>query len=1064
MSKVKSLGKPLMLLALLCLFPLTMMAQSLVRGTVNDESGEPVIGASVKVAGTNTGAITDVNGKFSVNAASNAQLIISYVGYVTQRVNVGSRQNINVTLAEDVNALDDLVVIGYGVQKKSDLTGSVASVNSDDIKDLSTTDAAAALQGKVSGVSILMNGAPGEGADIRVRGYSSNGGNISPLYIVDGLQVDNIQYLDPQMIESIEILKDAASAAIYGARAGNGVVLITTKAGNDNRANISYTGRATLQNYTRRPVMNRTDFLKYMALEYDQADVNKKLADFDYKHPYYDNGVIDQDWIDAYIEPTWSSQHTVSVSGGNKNGHYLTSLNYVHHNGVVRGDKDVYERLTAQINADYQITKWLQVGSNTSLEKWKTKSVSQRGYGSSFEQMLQMDPLTPVYWTTPEEMSLSVKTVYDALQNGTADQNYRLFRDEKGWFANSKYSDMEGSPLAKRDATDGYNNGFNVRGTLFANLTPLKGLTITSRLGYRLRYNVQHSYSDPFWIGDRGNTTTYTISANAGTGWYYQWENFANYLFNIGKHNIGAMIGMSYRETNSDNVNTQSTGADILKSYEENFRYMDYVKDDAPKTFGNAPSKSAELAYFGRLTYNYDDRYFFQFNMRADAFDSSKLPKDNRWGYFPSVSAGWTISNEKFFKEAVNSDVISFLKLRASWGRNGNISVLNGYPYTAPISKGSSWYQYNVETIGSTFGSAPDKLANPDLTWETSEQIDLGLDARFLSNRLSLGIDYYDKRTKDLLFNLTVPSELGFTSAVTNGGDVLNRGFEVEVGWRDRIGDFSYGINANFTTLKNEVLSLAKGATPEYKTDASSTNYKIRTVFEEGHSIWHLDGFTYDGIYDQDVYAVDDKGNTLMDKDGNKIIKHAKGDPIIRDLNNDGDITTDDMTDIGRTIPSYTWGISFTAAWKGFDFLLNGYGQGGNKIVPVLHRAGYKNGLQYYLDEARTPDNPGGSIPNPKNILGPDDPFWSSTGNMFNGDFFRIKQLQLGYTIPSKITKKAAISNLRVYVSLDDFFTITSYPGLDPETASTNNTTGAGLDWGSYPTMKKLVLGVNLSF
>jgi len=1056
MWNFKSLQKPLVFLFLLCLFPLGTMAQSIIKGTVKDEGGEAIIGASVQVQGTRTGAITDVNGAFSVEAGSNATLVVSYVGYTTETVKVAGRNNINITLQEDVTALNDVVVIGYGVQKKSDLTGAVASVKADALEALSTSDAGAALQGKVSGLTVLTNGSPGEAADIRIRGYSSNGGNISPLYIVDGLQVDNIQYLDPQMIESIEILKDAASAAIYGARAGNGVVLITTKTGGLSKTSISYTGRATLQNFTRRPVMNRQDFLKYMTYEYGEDDVKSKLQNFDYSHPLYPGGVIDQDWIDAYIEPTWSSQHTLTLSGGNQKGHFLTSINYVYNNGVVRGDKDVYKRLTAQVNADYNITKWLQVGSNNSIEKWDTKGVSQRSYGSSFEQMLQMDPLTPVYWTKPEEMSLSVKTVYDALQNGTADQNYRLFRDENGWFANTKYSDMEGSPLAKRDATDSTNGGFNIRGTFFANLMPIKGLTITSRLGYRLNYSTSHSYTAPFWIGDRGNTTTYSISANANTGWYYQWENFANYNFNIDKHNIGVMAGMSYRETNRDNVSTSSSGADILSSYEENFRYMDYVKSDAPKSFGNAPSKSAELAYFGRLTYNYDNRYFLQFNMRADAFDSSKLPKDNRWGYFPSVSAGWTISNEKFFKDNVSPAAVSFLKLRASWGRNGNISVLSGYPYTAPISKGSSWYQYNVDQIGTTFGSAPDKLANPNLTWETSEALDLGLDARFLSNRLSLGIDYFDKRTKDLLFDLTVPSELGFTSAVTNGGNVLNRGLEFEVGWRDRIGDFSYGINANFSTLHNEVLELAKGATPTYRTDASSTNYKIRTVFEEGHSIWHLDGFTYDGIYAEDVYA--------QDAEGKQVLKHAKGDPIIRDLNGDGDITTDDMTDIGQTIPSFTYGFNITAAWKGFDLLINGYGQGGNKIVPVLHRAGYKNGLQYYLDEARTPENPGGSIPHPKNILGPDNEFWSSTGNMFSGNYFRIKQLQLGYTIPSKITRKAAISNLRVYVSLDDFFTITSYPGLDPETASTNNTSGAGLDWGSYPTMKKLILGVNVTF
>ena len=1030
----KSLQKPLMALFLLCLFPLGAMAQSVVKGTVNDEAGDPVIGATVKVQGSQKGAITDLNGQFSLEAASNATLVVTYVGYETQRVNVAGKRNIVITLKEDAQTLNDVVVIGYGVQRKSDLTGAVASVKADDLKDLSTADAAAALQGKVSGVNVLMNASPGSGADIRVRGYSSNSEKIAPLYIVDGLQVGSIQYLDPQLIESIEILKDAASAAIYGAEAGNGVVLVTTKKGEEGKVSVNYSGKFTLQNFTRRPLLNRSDFLKYMTLEYGETDVQNRLKDFDYSHPYYSNGVIDQDWIDAYIEPTWSQQHALSFSGGNSKGHFFASLNYVYNNGVVRGDKDVYKRLTGSVNADYNLFKWLQVGTNNSIEKWETKSVSQRGYGSSFEQMMQMDPLTPVYWTTPDEMSLSVRTVYDALQNGTADQNYRLFGDEKGWYANTKYSDMEGSPLAKRDATDGTNGGWNINGTVYANITPFKGFTFTSRLGYRLNYSNQHSYSAPFWIGDRGNQTTYSISANTNTGWYYQWENFANYNTTIaGKHNIGAMIGMSYKENNWDNSAISSSGSDILQSYEPNFLYISYLKADAPKTVSNAPGKSASLAYFGRLSYNYDERYYLQFNIRRDAFDSSKLSKDNRWGTFPSISLGWTVSNEKFFKNAIDPSIVSFLKLRGSWGRNGNISVLSNYPYTAAIAKGSSWYQYGVDQIGSVYGSAPDKLANPSLTWETSEQIDFGIDARFLNNRLTFGFDYFDKRTKDLLFSVSIPSELGFTTVVTNGGNVLNRGLEFELGWRDRIGDFSYGISANFSSLHNEVLELAEGATPTYKSDASSTNYQIRTAFEEGHSIWYLNGYIYEGV-------------------------DAEGNPKYKDMNGDGEIGTDDMTDIGRTTPSFTYGINITAAWKGFDFLLNGYGQGGNKILPVLHRAGYKNTLQYYLDES------GKAIPDAGKIVSPDIPFWSSTGNLFSGNYFRIKQLQLGYTLPANITKKAAISALRFSVSLDDFFTITNYPGLDPETASTTNFSGAGLDWGSYPTMKKVVLGVNITF
>ena len=621
-------------IASLLLIGVTAFAQPRpLTGKVVDKNGEPIVGAAVVVVGNNAlGTETNLDGNYSLMVPPQASITVSCIGYAEQTVAVAGRPVINFTLEEDSEFLDETVVIGYGVQKKSDLSGAVASVRTEDLKNRSTVDAAAALQGKAAGVHVLTNGAPGEGATIRVRGYSSNGGSLSPLYIVDGLQVSSIQYIDPSMIESIEVLKDAASAAIYGAQAGNGVVLVTTKSGKDGQVSVTYNGKATLQSFSGRPMMNREELIRYLGYEYGADWVKGQMDQFDYKHADYPNGVIDTDWISAYTEPTWSHQHGISFSGGNKNGHFFTALNYVYDDGIVKGRKDVYNRLTAQVNADYNLFKWLQVGSNNSIEKWSTQSVSQRGYGSSFEQMLVMDPMTPVYWLTPDEMSLSFKTVYNALQNGTSDINYTLFRDEHGWYANTKYSDMEGSALAKRDASKGSNGGFNINGTFFANVMPLKGLTITSRLGYRLNFSTSHSYSTPYWIGDRGSSKTYSISASASTGWYYQWENFANYLFNIGKNNFTVMAGMSYRETNSDGVSASSSGADILQKYEENYQYISYLLDDAPKTMSNAPSKSASLAYYGRLIWNYDNRYQIQANFRADAFDSSKLPASNRWG------------------------------------------------------------------------------------------------------------------------------------------------------------------------------------------------------------------------------------------------------------------------------------------------------------------------------------------------------------------------------------------------------------------------------------------------
>ena len=1018
---------------------MTLSAQNKpISGTVTDASGVPVIGAAVFVVGnTSTGVMTDVDGKYNLTVPSNAAIAVSCIGYATQTIQIGSESVYNVVLQEDTQLLEETVVIGYGVQKKSDLTGSVASVGSEALENRSVTDAAAALQGKASGVHIINSGAPGAGAEIRVRGYSSNSGNIGPLLIVDGLQVDNIQYLDPSMIESMEVLKDGASAAIYGAQAGNGVVLITTKTGSaeKGRASVTYSGKATLQNYTRRPVMGREDFIEYMRMSFGDEKVDAQLKDNDYKHPMYAGGKIDTDWIDAYIEPTWSQQHSLTFSGGNNRGSFFASLNYVNNDGVVRGQKDVYNRLSAQLNADYKLFDWMTVGSNMSIEKWDSKSVSQRGYASSFEAILVTDPLTPVYWTTPEEMMSTVKLQYDAVQNGTAAAPYRFMGDENGWFANTKYNpESEGSALAKRDITDSSNGGITMRGTMFMNVSPFKGFTFTSRLGYRISQSSSHSYEAPYYIGTRKNSDKYSISASASTGYYYQWENFANYNVTIAKkHNITAMAGMSYIENNSDNVSGDATSTDLLDNYAPNFRYLSYVKGDAADNVRNAPGKSASLAYFGRFIYSYDNRYSIQANFRADAFDSSKLPEHNRWGYFPSVSVGWNISNEKFIKDNVNPSTLSFLKLRASWGRNGNVNVLNGYPYSSTISVGNGWYQYHVDKTGTVTSSSPSGLPNSNLTWETSEQIDLGIDARFLNNRLSVTVDYFDKKTKDLLMRITPPVEFGHSSTTVNGGTVLNRGLEFEASWKDQIGDFSYSVSANFSTLHNEVLALGDRVARDEREDASSANYNIYTAFETGYPVWYLLGFNYEGV-------------------------DSEGKPVLTDYDNSKGIDNADRTYIGQTTPTYTYGLSINMAYKGFDFTLYGAGQGGNHIMPVLHRTGFNNTYKWYLDAAKN-----GTFPAPDKTLGNYN-FWSSNANLFKGDFFRIKQIQLGYTLPAKITKKAAISNLRLFVSLDDFFTFTSYPGLDPETASTNSSTGAGLDWGSYPTMQKLLLGVNITF
>ena len=1013
----------------------TAFAQSVkITGTVVDEAGLPVVGAAViQVGAATNGAATDLDGAYSLSVPKGASVEVSSIGYVSQTFTIGDQTVYRTVLKEDTQLIEETVVIGYGVQKKSDLTGSVASVSEENLQNRSTTDAAAALQGKAAGIMIInSSGAPGSSASIRVRGFSSNSGNIGPLLIVDGLKVSSIDYLDPSMIQSMEVLKDAASAAIYGAQAGNGVVLITTKNGaaNNGNSSITYDFKYTAQRLGKKAEIFRAqDWIAY-----------KKASGIDMDGYLQQNNYdgTDTDWFDVVFEPSFSQQHAITFQGGNNKGHFFTSINYSNNDGIVVGDRDTYTRLSAQLNADYQLYKWFTVGTNTSIERRESKSVSQQGrYGSLMGSVLTLDPLTPVYYSDPSQFAPGMQEAYQKGKNIMKDPKTGL------WYATSKYVDDDnGNPFIQRDKTDSSNESINLRGTLYANITPFKGLTYTSRFGYRAGLSNSHSYSAPYYATKLAYTDNYSISAGANTNWYYQWENFANYNFNIKKHAITAMAGMSYTRSHSDNVSASASGPDILLGYEENFRYLNYVNslDTTTKTFSNAPSESASIAYFGRLTYAYDNRYSFQANFRADAFDSSKLSKKARWGYFPSFSAGWTVSNEKFFKDNVSRDAVSFLKLRASWGQNGNINVLSGYQYDATIGFNSKMYQFDVVNPTFTYGSAPNGLANPSLKWETSEQLDLGLDARFLNNRLSVAFDYFDKRTKDLLVNIAPIPEIGVNNTYVNAGSVLNTGLELELGWKDTIGDLRYSINGNISKLHNEVTYLDPSI---YRLENSTYSYnnKMTTSFEVGYPIWFFRGYKFNGVNPEN------------------------GQAIYEDVNDDGIISDADRTFIGKGIPDYTYGITINLDYKGFDFTLYGTGTIGNNIMNMFYQAdsNMRNSLRYFYDNAWTESNKNAPVPSCISVAN-DWTYWSSSGVVFDGSYFKIKQIQLGYTLPTKLTKKALINKSRVFVSVDDWFTFTKYPGFDPETATTGNSTNMGMDNGSYPTARKIVGGITITF
>ena len=1028
----KAIGIIVMLFAFLGGFNANAQSRA-ISGKVLDAGGQGVVGASVVVPGTTNGAITDLDGNFSLRVAPGTTLEVSCIGYVTQRV--AAADNMRITLAEDNEMLEETVVIGYGVQRKSDLTGSVASVREAELQNRSTSDAAAALQGKAAGVQVFNDsGAPGEGSSIRVRGISSNSGSgLGPLLIVDGLKVDNINYLDPSMIESMEVLKDAASAAIYGAQAGNGVVLITTKSGaksKDKDGTIFYNYKLTLTQLGHHAqVMNAEQYIDWQQQAGQLPSVDEII-----KTGVWD-GVTDTNWADVLYGTGVTHSHTIGAQGGNDRGSYFLSLNYLDEDGMARGSADTYKRFTAQINADYKIKSWFTVGTNTSIERREQQKIGEHseyaGSSAGLLGTLIIDPLTPVYFTSYDELPLGMK---DALAKGV-----KVYgpEDHPDWYyAVSKILEGDGvNPLIYRDRNQKKEEGWQIRGTVYANLTPLKGLVFTSRLGYRIKQSYSSDFSEPYHANAKNYATTYSISASTSQSYYYQWENFANYNVNLGKHALGAMVGMSYTYNDSRGVGASLTGDDPLKGYAENFRYLSQDNGSGTKGIsGGTPSQSAQISYFSRLTYSYDNRYSLQTNFRADAFDSSKLSPKNRWGYFPSVSAGWTVSNEPFFKDNISRDFINFLKFRGSWGINGNISVLSGYPYSTSISYNSKSYQFGEdETL--TLGSQPDGLSNPDLTWETSVQTDFGMDLRMFNNRLTFGVDWFNKNTEGLLVSISPVAEVGISSVTVNAGSVNNTGWEFELGWQDTVGDFHYSINGNLSTLKNKVTYLEPSV--GHQKGSSFGNMKFSTWFEEGYPVWYFRGYQYAGINPEngkaDFYAAD--GSLTQS-------------PVDAD-----------MGYMGSALPPLSFGATLRLDWKGIDFTVFGSGAAGHQLMPCVYRVDHMNinSLTYFYEES------GKSIPKIENMWNSKE-FWSSSAVVFKGDYFKIKQIQLGYTLPKKLLRRISIDDLRVYASMDDWFVFTKYPGFDPETASTGSTSGMGLDKGSYPNAKKLMFGVNISF
>ncbi len=994
-----------------------------VSGKVSDTNNEPMIGVSILEKGTTNGVISDLDGNYELSVNKGATLVFSYIGYVTQeKPTTGG--TLNIILKEDNQTLEEVVVVGYGVQKKSSVTGSISQVKSEDMHNRTITNAEQALQGKTAGVQIISaSAAPGSNPSIRIRGYSSNSSS-DPLFVVDGLRTTNISNLDPNDIESMEVLKDAASAAIYGAQAGNGVVLITTKKAKKGVRRISYDFQFSSQSLGKTPeVLNAKEYIQYMTEGnlIPQATIDR----------YWD-GHTDTDWMDETFENSTMQRHNINFQGANENGSLFASLSYLKNNGPVVGNKDVFDRITGTVNADYKIKDWLKLTSNNSFSRYHVQTVSEgSATGSIMLSALQLDPLTPIVYT-PDKLP-------DTMVN-YQNQGHTLIQDGNGnYYSISPYGDSNNiNPYIMRDRGVSKKEGFVFSGSTYLDFTPIKELVITSRLGYRYTVTDSYGYQMPNITCSDLYQDYVSVDATSANTTYWQWENFANYTKTFKDvHNLNAMIGMSFSSNTAFGVtgNVHGNGpSDIgITKLDPNYAYFNYKTGTAVQTVSDGEKrKYANLSYFGRISYDYASKYFAQFTLRADAADLSILPLQKRWGYFPAASVGWVISNEKFMR---NVKPISHLKLRASWGQNGSIAGLSDYMYDATIQS-NIIYPMTKDVVYNT-GSLPSATGNYDLKWETSEQLDFGIDLRMFNDRLGVTADYYEKKTKDLIVTGITPSLIvGNTTSPMNAGNVKNSGFEFELSWRDNIKDFNYSVKANIATLKNKVTYLDR--TLERIGSATSAGIGTINYFEEDHPIWYMRGYQCTGIDPE------------------------TGNPTFADLNGDGMIGDADQTEIGSAIPDFTYGITLNASWKGLDLTVFGSGSYGNDVFVAYNRTSRMkaNTVKEFYDERwiKPGDNAKYARSNPSDY----DKYLKSSKFVFDGSYFKIKQIQLGYSLPSSLLKKMCLNSLRLYCSLDDFFTFTKYPGFDPEFTSTGD--AMGLDMGSYPSSKKVVFGLNLVF
>jgi TonB-linked SusC/RagA family outer membrane protein len=990
-------------------------AAKTVKGVVKDvEDNSAIPGATIKVKGTSVGVSTDIDGKFSINVPTGSTvLVFSAIGMQTKEIALTDQTTLQVVLSKQSTTLNDVVVVGYGVQKKSLVTGAISSITTKDLEVPGLMRADQALQGKAAGVTVMMNsGQPGAGVSIRIRGAGTNGTN-DPLYIVDGFPRGDLEAINPRDIETMEVLKDAASAAIYGARGANGVVIITTKSGKPGKTRIDYEYYYGLQNT--RKNLDLLDATQYARIQ-NEAFFNSNLP-----MPFSENEIAKlgkgTDWQKEIAYQNAPIQnHQLSFSGGSDNSTFSTSFSYFTQAGTIAKGKSDFARYTGRVNTQQKFLDGiLQTGVNVSITNVQRDAItSNSGNAGPILSAINMDPVTPVM-------------------------------NDDGTFAISRYVSQEVvNPVARIFYTNGTSGYTRFNGDVFGELHITKDLKLRSSLGYALQYDVSAGYTPIYYL----NSTNQTIASGASAGMaeskYLNQENVLTYSRVIKKNSFTALIGNTVNTGSGTNVSGSKNG---LLYDDPAFAYLDLAKDNTSAAASGGAFHSGLISYFGRVNYDYDGKYLATGTMRADG--SYRFGPNNKIGYFPSVSVGWNVTKEKFME---NITAINSLKLRASWGRTGNDNI-GDYRYVSTISTYARNYYFGG---GSTqvVGASPSGVSNDDLKWETSEQTDIGIDAEFLGN-FNATLDLYKKETLGLLVTIPIPLYVGNSAPTGNAGNVVNKGIELTIGYHKAFGKLYFEANVNGAYNYNNVTFVG---TSSGFIDGSAASNQMTSVtrMQAGYPIGYFWLYTMQGIFQNQAEINNyQKNGTLIQPNA------VPGDIKYLDLNNDGKIDNQDRSNVGTPHPKYNYGLNLTAKYKGFDVNVFFNGLAGNKIFNSLHRwdlptANYPTSvLNRWHGEGTSNTFPRVSTGDLNgNFVNP------STFFLEDGDYLRLRNASIGYTL--RDLKKIKVKTIRVYATGTNLFVLTKYTGFDPEVSG--GALGVGIDRGVYPQARTIIFGASVGF